>query len=142
MGRSDWQAMRDCFCYGYRTGYRFVRTRAGHGRSNGSYVGIAADGCTVDVQVEASAPEGTLIANGTFAVTPDPNGATPTHVVTTRGHAGSVRFVDCGFLGASRRFRPPRGAGHRLLRRVLLHRLGPPRRRPPRPRRPRGNPCS
>lgn len=98
-GRSDWQSLLNTFCYGYGIGYKFIKTRAGHGRSNGSFVGIGADGCHVCVHVEASAPEGLLITNGQFVAM---NGPDPTAVVVTATNGGTVRFSACCFFGPSR----------------------------------------
>ena len=98
IGRSDWQYISNTFCFGYGIGYRFIKTAAGHGRSNGNFAGLGADDCAVCVQVEACAPEGLLITNGEFVSLHGPD---PTQVVVTATNGGTVRFVNCGFFGPS-----------------------------------------
>jgi hypothetical protein len=93
-GRSDWQYVLNTFCFGYKVGYKFVKTPAGV--CNGNFLGIGADDCYTAVVVEDSAPFGLLISNGEFVSFHGPD---PTMVEVGAQHAGSVRFVNCAFWG-------------------------------------------
>jgi len=64
LGRSDWQYLLNTFCFGYKTGYRFVRSEKGV--CNGNFLGLGADACHTAVVVEQSVPYGLLITNGQF----------------------------------------------------------------------------
>lgn len=63
-GRTDWQYVLNTFCFGYRTGYRFIETKSGV--CNGNFLGIGADNCHRAVEVENCAIFGVLITNGEF----------------------------------------------------------------------------
>ena len=63
-GRSDWEYVLNTFCFGYRVGYKFMRSEAGV--CNGNFLGLGADACCTAVLVEQSAPYGLLITNGQF----------------------------------------------------------------------------
>jgi hypothetical protein len=93
-GRSDWQYVLNTFCFGYRTGYKFLQSASGV--CNGNFLGIGADDCWTAVVVEQSAPFGLLITNGEFVSFHGPD---PTMVEVTKSHTGSVRFVNCAFWG-------------------------------------------
>lgn len=93
-GRSDWQYVLNTFCFGYRVGYRFMRSKSGV--CNGNFLGIGADACQTAVEAEASAPYGLLITNGEFVAF---KGPTPTMVHVKETNRGSVRFVNCAFWG-------------------------------------------
>jgi hypothetical protein len=93
-GRTDWQYVFNTFCYGYRTGYRFIETR--EGLCNGNFLGIGADDCFTAVAVDASPRFGILITNGEFVSFRGPD---PTMVVVGPSHQGAVRFVNCAFWG-------------------------------------------
>jgi len=93
-GRSDWQYVFNTFCFGYQTGYRFIKTKAGV--CNGNFLGIGADDCFTAVVVDASAPFGLLISNGEFVSFHGPD---PTMVEVGTNHTGTVRFVNCAFWG-------------------------------------------
>ena len=93
-GRSDWQYVFNTFCFGYQTGYRFIKTTAGV--CNGNFLGIGADDCFTAVVVDASAPFGLLISNGEFVSFHGPD---PTMVEVGTNHTGTVRFVNCAFWG-------------------------------------------
>ncbi len=93
-GRSDWQYVSNTFCFGYKIGYKFVRSKSGV--CNGNFLGLGADDCYTAVVVEQSAPFGLLITNGQFVSFHGPN---PTMVEVTEKHKGSVRFVNCAFWG-------------------------------------------
>jgi hypothetical protein len=93
-GRSDWQYVFNTFCFGYKVGYRFIKTKAGV--CNGNFLGIGADDCFTAVVVEASAPMALLITNGEFVSFHGPD---PTMVVVEQTNTGTVRFVNCAFWG-------------------------------------------
>ena len=93
-GRTDWQYVFNTFCFGYRVGYRFLKTA--HGVCNGNFLGIGADDCQTAVVVDESAPMGLLITNGEFVSFHGPD---PTMVEVATAHTGSVRFVNCAFWG-------------------------------------------
>jgi Pectate lyase superfamily protein len=93
-GRSDWQYVLDTFCFGYKIGYKFIRSKSGV--CNGNFLGIGADDCYTAVVVEQCAPYGLLITNGEFVSFHGPD---PTMVEVAQGNTGSVRFVNCAFWG-------------------------------------------
>lgn len=93
-GQSDWQYVFNTFCFGYRTGYKFIKTKAG--ACNGNFLGIGADDCFTAVMVEESARMALLISNGEFVSFHGPD---PTMVHVAPSHSGSVRFVNCAFWG-------------------------------------------
>jgi hypothetical protein len=93
-GRSDWQYVLNTFCFGYKVGYKFVRTKAGV--CNGNFLGIGADDCFTALEVEDSERYGVLIANGEFVSFHGPD---PTMVVVGPTNKGSVRFSNCAFWG-------------------------------------------
>jgi len=93
-GRADWEYVFNDFCFGYHTGYKFIRTR--FGLCNGNFLGIGADDCYVAVRVEDSAVFGLLISNGEFTSFHGPD---PTMVDVGTNNAGVVRFENCAFWG-------------------------------------------
>lgn len=93
-GRSDWEYVFNTFCFGYYTGYKFIKTKAG--LCNGNFLGIGADDCFTAVSVEDCAPFGLLIANGEFTSFRGPD---PTMVRVGTNNAGCVRFSNCSFWG-------------------------------------------
>lgn len=93
-GRSDWQYALNTFCWGYKIGYKFVRTKAGV--CNGNFLGLGADACSTAVCVEDCAKYGVLISNGEFVSFPGPD---PTMVEVTPANTGSLRFANCAFWG-------------------------------------------
>jgi len=93
-GRSDWQYVLNTFCFGYKVGYKFVKTAAGV--CNGNFLGIGADDCRTALVVEESAPYGLLITNGEFVSFHGPD---PTMIEVTETNNGSVRFVNSAFWG-------------------------------------------
>jgi hypothetical protein len=95
-GRSDWEYVLDTFCFGYNTGYKFIRSEVSRGNCNGNFLGIGADDCYTSVLVEESAPFGLLITNGEFTAFHGPD---PTEVEVLATNRGSVRFVNCAFWG-------------------------------------------
>jgi Pectate lyase superfamily protein len=92
--RTDWQYVFNTFCYGYKVGYKFIKTRTGV--CNGNFLGIGADDCFTAVDVEDCAPFGLLISNGEFTSFHGPD---PTMVRVEDSNSGSVRFVNCAFWG-------------------------------------------
>jgi len=105
-GRSDWQYVFNTFCFGYRTGYKFIKSKTGV--CNGNFLGIGADDCNTAVEVEDSAPFGLLISNGEFTSF---HGVKPTMVRVEKEHAGTVRFVNCAFWGPCRQIANLAGRG-------------------------------
>jgi len=93
-GRSDWQYVFNTFCFGYKVGYKFVKTAAGV--CNGNFLGIGADDCHTALVVEESAPYGLLITNGEFVSFHGPD---PTMIEVTETNSGSIRFVNSAFWG-------------------------------------------
>ncbi len=53
LARSDWQYMLNTFCFGYKVGYKFIKS--GTGSCNGNFLGLGADDCWRAVLVEQSA---------------------------------------------------------------------------------------
>lgn len=104
--RSDWQYVLNTFCFGYHTGYKFVKT--GAGVCNGNFLGIGADDCRTAVEVEDAAPFGLLIANGEFTSFHGPD---PTMVRVGTNNSGSVRLVNCAFWGPCRQIANIAGRG-------------------------------
>jgi hypothetical protein len=93
-GRSDWQYVLNTFCFGYKTGYKFVRTASGV--CNGNFLGIGADDCFTSLLVEDCANFGLLIGNGEFTAFHGPD---PTMVEVGSTNTGAVRFSNCAFWG-------------------------------------------
>jgi len=95
-GRTDWEYVFNTFSFGYRVGYRFIKTKTG--AMNGNLVGIGADATNVAVEVDETQPYGLLITNGEFVSFA---GEKPTEVVVQKGHTGAVSFSNCSFWGPS-----------------------------------------
>ena len=93
-GRSDWQYVLNTFCFGYRVGYKFIRSEAGV--CNGNFLGIGADGGCTAVEVEDCADYGLLITNGEFVAMRGPD---PVMLDVKPTNQGSVRLVNCAFWG-------------------------------------------
>jgi len=93
-GRSDWQYVYNTFCFGYKVGYKFIRSNGGV--CNGNFLGIGADDCYTALFVEQSAPYGLLITNGEFVSFHGPD---PTMIEIAESNTGSIRFVNCAFWG-------------------------------------------
>ncbi len=105
-GRSDWQSVLNCFCWGHHVGYRFFEGEKG--TANGSYLGIGADNCHTAVLVEESAMSTLLITNGQFVSI---EGEDPCQIRVAPSHTGSVRFNNCAFWGATNRCAVIEGEG-------------------------------
>jgi hypothetical protein len=106
LGKSDWQYVTNTFCFGYKIGYKFIRTKSG--MCNGNFLGIGADDCHTALVVEQCAPYGLLITNGEFVSFHGPD---PTMIGIGEGNTGSVRFVNCAFWGPCNQIAKISGAG-------------------------------
>lgn len=104
--RSDWQYVLNTFCFGYQTGYKFIKSKTGV--CNGNFLGIGADDCTTAVEVEDSAAFALLISNGEFTSF---HGTDPTMVRVESGNSGTVRFVNCAFWGPCNQIAKIAGTG-------------------------------
>ncbi len=93
-GRSDWQYVYNTFCFGYKVGYRFIKSDSGV--CNGNFLGIGADDCQTALVVDQCAPFGLLITNGEFVSFHGPD---PTMIDVGKDNTGSARFVNCAFWG-------------------------------------------
>ncbi|HEX5399206.1 MAG TPA: glycosyl hydrolase family 28-related protein [Verrucomicrobiae bacterium] len=93
-GRADWEYVFNTFCFGYHTGYQFIKTKSGV--CNGNFLGIGADDCFSAVDIEDCAVFGLLISNGEFTSFHGPD---PTMVRVETNNTGVVRFVNCAFWG-------------------------------------------
>jgi len=93
-GRADWEYVINTFCFGYRVGYKFIKSATGE--CNGNFLGIGADDCNRAVLVEQSAPYGILIANAEFTSF---HGNDPTMVEVGPAHHGVVRISNSAFWG-------------------------------------------
>jgi Pectate lyase superfamily protein len=93
-GRSDWEYVLNTFAFGYKTGYKFVKTPTG--ACNGNFLGIGADDCNRAILVEQSAVFGLLIANGEFTSF---HGDDPTMVEVLSSNRGVVRITNSAFWG-------------------------------------------
>ena len=105
-GRADWEYVLNTFCFGYRVGYKFVRT--GTGECNGNFLGIGADDCNRAVLVEQSAPYGLLITNAEFTSF---HGEDPTMVDVLDTNTGVVRFSNSAFWGPCNQIAKIAGTG-------------------------------
>jgi hypothetical protein len=105
-GRADWEYVYNTFCYGYNTGYDFIKTSTG--MCNGNFLGIGADDCWNAVQVDQCAVFGLLITNGEFTAFAGPD---PTIVRVGPENEGAVRFVNCAYWGYHNRTAEIAGTG-------------------------------
>lgn len=105
-GRSDWQYVYNTFCFGYKVGYKFIKSR--RGVCNGNFLGIGADDCYTALVVEQSAPYGLLITNGEFVSFHGPD---PTMIEIAQENTGSIRFVNCAFWGPCNQIAKIAGSG-------------------------------
>lgn len=104
--RSDWQYVRDTFCYGYKVGYRFIKSP--DGATNGNLLGVGADATHTAVSIEATQGPALLIGNGQFVSF---TGDKPAHVVVGEAHAGVVQFQNCAFWGLAHQVARINGTG-------------------------------
>jgi hypothetical protein len=105
-GKSDWQYVYNTFCFGYNTGYKFIRTKAG--QCNGNFLGIGADDCYTALVVEECSPIGLLITNGEFVSFHGPD---PTMIDVKSTNRGTVRFVNCAYWGPCNQIAKIAGTG-------------------------------
>ena len=105
-GRSDWEYVLNTFAFGYRLGYKFVKTPTGE--CNGNFLGIGADDCNRAILVEQSAVYGLLIANGEFTSF---HGNDPTMVEVLSTNKGVVRIINSAFWGPCNQIAKIDGAG-------------------------------
>jgi len=106
-GRTDWQYVHNTFCFGYRIGYRFIKTEAGY--CNGNFMGIGADDCyEACVLVERCDRFGLLITNGEFVSF---RGDHPTMVKVGSENFGTVKFSNCSFWGPNKQIARVSGTG-------------------------------
>ena len=119
--RNDWGYVFNCFCFGYRYGYHFVRSVGSgaaaqlSGPMNGSLIGIASDATHTPLRVDATSNPGLLISNGQFVSIDIRNysgrsGAwrddakaqknPPVGLFTAPEFDGIVQLQNCTFFGA------------------------------------------
>lgn len=114
-GRSDWEYVFNCFCFGYSVGYHFIETATG--AMNGNFLGIGADlAINASVLVDQSQPAGLLITNGEFTAFHNDDwlpGSVEesTQVVISASNTGAVKFVDSSFWGPSSQIAIVEGTG-------------------------------
>jgi hypothetical protein len=105
-GKSDWQYVYNTFCFGYKVGYKFIKSKSGI--CNGNFLGIGADDCHTALVVEQCAPYGVLITNGEFVSFHGPD---PTMIGIEKSNTGSIRFVNCAFWGPCNQIAKIAGTG-------------------------------
>ncbi len=105
-GKSDWQYVYNTFCFGYKVGYKFIKTRTGV--CNGNFLGIGADDCHTAMVVEQCSPIGLLITNGQFVSFHGPD---PTMIDVKGTNTGTVRFVNCAYWGSCNQIAKIAGTG-------------------------------
>jgi len=105
-GRTDWEYVLNTFNWGYKVGYRFIRTEAGG--TNGNFLGIGSDANETSVLVEDSQPYGLLITNGEFVAF---LGKEPVEVRVLSSNTGSVQFQNCAFWGPADHIASTAGTG-------------------------------
>ena len=105
-GRTDWEYVFNTFCWGYKTGYHFIKTQSG--MTNGNFLGIGADGTNRAVVVDDCAPYGLLITNGEFV---SMFGTNPVSVDVKDSNTGVIQFQNCAFWGPSDQIASIKGIG-------------------------------
>ena len=105
-GRTDWEYVLNTFCFGYKTGYRFIATDSGG--CNGNFLGIGADATNVAVRVDQCQGIGLLITNGEFVSF---LGENPTELVVAETNTGLVQLNNCAFWGPTDRIATIEGSG-------------------------------
>ncbi|HEX2950924.1 MAG TPA: hypothetical protein VHV83_15380, partial [Armatimonadota bacterium] len=105
-GRTDWEYVLNTFCFGYGTGYKFIRTQ--NGTTNGNFLGIGADAANRSIVIEDCEAIGLLITNGEFVAF---QGEDPVEVVTSKQFGGVVNFNNCSFWGSTRNIAQLNGSG-------------------------------
>jgi hypothetical protein len=110
-GRTDWQYVLNTFCFGYKVGYKFVRTSGG--ACNGNFLGIGADDCFTALEVEDSERYGLLICNGEFVSFHGPD---PTMVVVGRQTKAACVFPIAPFGGRATKSPKSKAKGRWVFR--------------------------
>lgn len=86
IGRTDWEYLTNCFCIGYRTGFQFVKTKAGS--PNAVLTQCGSDIGPTAVRVESVQDHaGISFVNGQFMA----------GIEVTETNKGPVKFTACGF---------------------------------------------
>jgi hypothetical protein len=93
--QTDWQYVLNTFCFGYSVGYRFRESRMG--RTNGNFLGIAADCCRRPLLVEQCSEAGLLITNGQFVGQWGIGDSIGLEIL--EGCTGLVQLTNCSFFG-------------------------------------------
>ncbi|MBC7326568.1 hypothetical protein H5T87_00435 [bacterium] len=106
IGRTDWEYVYNTFCFGYKIGYRFIRTK--NGVANGNFLGIGADATEIALLVEDCATYGLLITNGEFVSFAGEN---PIEVVVAPTNTGMLLLQNCAFWGPSNQIAKIEGKG-------------------------------
>lgn len=92
LARTDWEYMLNCFCIGYRTGYRFTASKSGPGNVILTQCGSDEGPQSTSVLVEQTQGHaGVSFVNGQFMG--------KTHVEVRPENTGPVKFTACGFWG-------------------------------------------
>lgn len=104
--RTDWEYVFNTFIFGYRVGYRFIRSK--DGAMNGNLLGIGADATNIALLVEETQAPGLLITNGEFVSFAGPD---PTEVVVKKTHSGVVQMQNCSFWGPAEQIARIAGTG-------------------------------
>jgi len=105
-GRADWEYVLNTFVFGYKIGYKFIRTA--DGACNGNFLGIGSDASGTAVWVDDCWPFGLLITNGEFVAM---QGEDPVAVRIAESCTGNVNFQNCAFWGPSEQILHQNGRG-------------------------------
>jgi len=105
-GRTDWEYVFNTFVFGYKVGYRFIKTK--DGAMNGNLLGLGADASNIAVLVEETQAPGLLFTNGEFVSIAEDH---PAEVVVKNTHTGVVQFQNCSYWGSSDQIARVDGAG-------------------------------
>ena len=86
IGKTDWEYVTNCFCIGYKVGFRFIKTK--HGAANGVFTQSGSDVGPLAVLVEeVQRHSGISFVNSQFMAT----------IKIAAGNRGPVKFTACGF---------------------------------------------
>lgn len=105
-GRTDWEYVYNTFSWGYKIGYRFIKTA--YGSANGNFLGIGADATNRAILVDECAPYGLLITNGEFVSMLGPH---PVSVEILETNTGTIQFQNCAFWGPANQIAIIKGLG-------------------------------
>ena len=97
--RCDWLQVTNVFVLGYNIAFQFAA--GANGTTHGSLIGVGADACSTDVQVDSCSSAGLLFTNGEFVADQPP--VKVSVVVGPSVGTGVVRMTNCSFWGASYR---------------------------------------